>query len=146
MSMKANSMQNLAIVYHGRNAYCINFVFVTKDDAYNLIKNGNIIDKGSTMNFSPNKTPVEIINEGGFGGSYFRDLYSGVNGKWYRNSKKEFHFLKDIDPKLYLSNYYDVNVNKYGVKCGTSLRYWKIKDGFVNKILMVGFNGIVEII
>ena len=53
------------------------------------------------MNFTPNKTPVEIISEGAFGGTYFIDIYSGVNGKWYRNSWKEFDFLKDIDPKLY---------------------------------------------
>ena len=25
------------------------------------------------MNFSPNKTPIEIIKEGAFGGTYFRD-------------------------------------------------------------------------
>ena len=30
------------------------------------------------MNFSPNKTPVEIIKEGAFGGTYFRDIYSGA--------------------------------------------------------------------
>ena len=30
------------------------------------------------MNFTPNKTPVEIISEGAFGGTYFRDIYSGV--------------------------------------------------------------------
>ena len=33
------------------------------------------------MNFSPNKTPIEII-KGGFGGTYFRDIYSGFNKKW----------------------------------------------------------------
>ena len=27
----------------------------------------------------------------------------------------------------YCSNYYDVGVNKYGVKCGTSLRFWENK-------------------
>ena len=27
------------------------------------------------MNFSPNKTPVDIIKEGAFGGTYFRDIY-----------------------------------------------------------------------
>ena len=32
------------------------------------------------MNFTPNKTPVETISEGAFGGTYFRDIYSGVNG------------------------------------------------------------------
>ena len=45
MSMKANSMQNLAIVYHGENAYHIIFVFMSKKDAFNLIKNAVIIDK-----------------------------------------------------------------------------------------------------
>ena len=34
------------------------------------------------MDFSTNRTPVEIIQEGAFGGTYFRDIYSGVNGKW----------------------------------------------------------------
>ena len=38
------------------------------------------------MNFSPNKTPTEVIREGAFGGAYFRDIYSGVNVKWYKNS------------------------------------------------------------
>ena len=85
------------------------------------------------MNFTPNKTPVEIISEGAFGGTYFRDIYSGVNGKWYRNSWKEFDFLKDIDPKLYSSNYYDVRVNKYNIKCGTSLRFWENK-GWIRDI------------
>ena len=33
------------------------------------------------MNFSPNKTPIEVIREGAFGGTYFRDIYSGINGK-----------------------------------------------------------------
>ena len=84
------------------------------------------------MNFTPNKTLVEIISEGAFGGTYFRDIYSGVNGKWYRNSWKEFDFLKDIDPKLYSSNYYDVRVNKNGVKCSTSLRFWENK-GWINE-------------
>ena len=41
-----------------------------------------------------------------------------------RKSWKEFDQLKDIEKKYYRSNYYDVSVNKYGVKCGTSLRYW----------------------
>ena len=45
MSMKANSMQNLAIVYHGENAYRVIFVFTSKKDAFNLIKNAVIIDK-----------------------------------------------------------------------------------------------------
>ena len=60
ISIKATSMQHLAIIYHGGNAYRINFVFISKDDAINLIKNTNIIDKKEYYNA-------------------FRDIYSGVN-------------------------------------------------------------------
>ena len=38
------------------------------------------------MDFGAHKTPVEVIKEGAFGGTYFRDIYSGVNGKLYRKS------------------------------------------------------------
>ena len=49
------------------------------------------------MNFSPNKTPIEVIREGAFGGTYFRDVYSGINVKWHKNSWKEFLHLKNTD-------------------------------------------------
>ena len=42
-----------------------------------------------------------------------------------------FNQLKNIDAKFYASDYYDVNVNKYGVKCRTSLRFWEIKAGLI---------------
>ena len=79
------------------------------------------------MGFGANKTPVKIIKEGAFGGTYFRDIYSGINGKWYRKSWKELDELKNIDQKYYCSSYYDASVNKYGVKCGTSLRFQENK-------------------
>ena len=91
------------------------------------------------MGFSPNKTPIEIIKEGAFGGTYFRDIYSGINEKWYKNSWKEFVHLKNIDAKFYASGYYDVNVNKYGVKCGTSLGTGQVEDQkMINDKLIVG--------
>ena len=40
------------------------------------------------MDFSPNKTPIEIIKEGSFGGTCFRDIYSNVTGKWQKNHGK----------------------------------------------------------
>ena len=36
---------------------------------------------------------------------------------WYKNLWKEFVELKNIDAKFYASDCYDVNMNKYGVKC-----------------------------
>ena len=62
------------------------------------------------MDFCPNKTPVEIIKEGAFGGTYFRDIYSSIYEKWYKNSWKEFVHLKNNDAKFYASGYYNVNV------------------------------------
>ena len=60
------------------------------------------------MDFSPNKTKIEIIREGAFGGTYFRNIYSGVNEKLYKNLWKEFDQLKNIDAKFYASDYCDV--------------------------------------
>ena len=85
------------------------------------------------MDFGANKTTIKVINEFAFGGSYFRDIQSGVNGKWYRKSWKEFDQLKDIDQKYYCSSYYDVSVNIYGVKCGTSLIFSE-NNGWINEI------------
>ena len=38
------------------------------------------------MDFGPNISPVRLIKKGSFGGTYFRDIYSVVNNKWYRDS------------------------------------------------------------
>ena len=40
------------------------------------------------MDFGANKTPVEVIRKGPFGGTYFGDIYSGINGEWYKKSWK----------------------------------------------------------
>ena len=53
------------------------------------------------MDFNPNKTPIEVIREGAFRGTYFRDIYSDINGKWYKNSWKEFDQLKNIDQNIF---------------------------------------------
>ena len=68
------------------------------------------------MDYGANRTPVEVIR-GGALGTHFRDIYSGVTGKWYKTSWKEFDQLKNIAQKFYNSDYYNVDVNKYGVKC-----------------------------
>ena len=60
-------------------------------------------------------------------GLIFRDIYSGINGKWYKISWKEFDQLKNIDAKFYTLDSYDKKLNKYTVKTGTSLRFWENK-------------------
>ena len=49
MSIKAISMHNLCIGYNNGNANRINFAFMSKNDALNLIKNAVIIDKKGTL-------------------------------------------------------------------------------------------------
>ena len=87
------------------------------------------------MELNPDKTTTEITKEGAFGGSYFRDIYSGINGTWYRKSWKEFHQLKHIDANFYASVYYDKNLKKYKVKTRT---FWENK-GWINEINRYGW-------
>ena len=82
------------------------------------------------MDFGASKT---LIREGAFGGTYFLDIYSGIIGKWYKKSWEEFDQLKDIDQKYYCASYYVHSVNKYGDKCGTSLRFSENKE-WINEI------------
>ena len=49
MSMKAVSMQNLTIINHNGNYDCVIFAFMTKKDAYNLIKNAIIMGEKGTL-------------------------------------------------------------------------------------------------
>ena len=58
------------------------------------------------IHFCAIKTPVEVIKEGAFGGTYFRDIYFFVNGKWYKKSWKEFNELNNIDQTYYCSNWF----------------------------------------
>ena len=73
-----------------------------------------------------------------FRGTYFREIYSSVNGKWYKKAWKEFDQLKNINQKFHSSDYYDVSVNKYGAKCRKLLRFWENK-GWINEIDLYGW-------
>ena len=86
------------------------------------------------MKFGANKTAVEVIKEWTIKeGTYFGDIYSGGTQQWYKKSRKEFDQFKDLDHNIFCSNYYDVSVSKYGVKCGTLLKFWENK-GWINEI------------
>ena len=75
------------------------------------------------MEYNPNKIPAKIIHEGALRGTYFRDIYSSVNGNWYKSDGKNLiswkKFIRSIIAQV------DVTYNKYGLKCGTSLRFWE---------------------
>ena len=55
---------------------------VNKNEAANILINSVLEDKGIlSMDFGANKTPVKGIKEGTFGEKYFREIYSGANGR-----------------------------------------------------------------
>ena len=47
--MKAVSMKNLGIINHNGNHYRVNFAFMSKKDAFNLIKNTRIMGEKGTL-------------------------------------------------------------------------------------------------
>ena len=49
MSLKAVSIKNLAIINHNGNHYRVNFAFMSKKDASNLIKNAVIMDEKEAL-------------------------------------------------------------------------------------------------
>ena len=38
------------------------------------------------MDFKPNISPIDVMEKGTFGGTYFRNIYSNVNDKFYKNT------------------------------------------------------------
>ena len=79
--------------------------------------------------FTPNLTPRQMFQMGSFGGTYWRPIYSGVNGKDYKNVHKRYpKAWWDGIPETNLSSLdYDKEKNKYKVKVGTSLDFWESK-------------------
>ena len=98
---------------------------MTRSDAINCFNSSQLDGKGSLLiqTLVQKKTPIEVTKKGQFRINYFRDIYSGIDSKCYRKSWKELDDCKNIDKKYCCSNYYDANINKYGVKCGTSLKF-----------------------
>lgn len=76
--------------------------------------------------FRPNLTPREVIEQGAFGGGYFRPIHSNVTGQDHVDAHLEFpDAFGELDAGLLTRAVYDETVNKYGVKCGGSLAMWQ---------------------
>lgn len=82
--------------------------------------------------FRPNLTPREIFEQGAFGGTYWRPIYSGVTNKSYKNQHHKYNFFSTIPEDMMSSEICDISKNKYKKHSGTSLEYWESK-GWINK-------------
>lgn len=93
--------------------------------------NGEIIFK-DYPEFIPNLTPKEIFELGSFGGTYWRPIYSSVTNKNYKNMHKKYpkSWWKNIPESSLTRSWedYDIKINHYGVKVGTTLEFWEEKN------------------
>ena len=79
--------------------------------------------------FLPNLTPREMFKLGSFGGTYWRPIYSSITKRRYVTDWKKHpaSWWKGIPDDKMISSTYDSHKNKYGVKVGTSLKFWENK-------------------
>ncbi|PSS00883.1 hypothetical protein BD289DRAFT_360312 [Coniella lustricola] len=99
----------------------------TRDDA-------GVFHFDSHSDFTPNKSPAELLREGAFGGSYFRPLYSKKLGITISDDYLELpkSWYEGLDCSYYLtSSTYDPEANKFKVACGQSIEEWEA-SGWIN--------------
>ncbi|KAI3399751.1 hypothetical protein diail_5819 [Diaporthe ilicicola] len=88
----------------------------------------------SHPDFTPNKTPAEVLREGAFGGSYFRPLYSKRLRTTVAGDDGELPaaWAAGLDGARYLTSAgYDADANKFKVACGQSIEQWE-EAGWIN--------------
>ena len=82
--------------------------------------------------FIPNLSPRDMFKLGSFGGTYWRPIKSKFYDTKLRNAHKKYpnswwagipteHLTTPFDE-------YDKSINKYGVKVGTTLKFWESKN------------------
>tara|TARA_B110001469_G_C9610417_1_gene303646 strand:+ start:780 stop:1331 length:552 start_codon:yes stop_codon:yes gene_type:complete len=84
--------------------------------------------------FTPNLTPREMFKLGSFGGTYWRPIYCQLNKQKYKNEHLKYpkSWWKNIPDNFLTEPEYNVKLNKYNVKVGTSLEFWT-KKNWINK-------------
>jgi len=96
---------------------------------------GVLVFKDS-KDFQPNLSPKEILQDGSFGGTYFRPIKSSITGLKYDKQWEELpqSWLEGLNIKRKVSSStYDVNMNIYKVKCGGDLDMWESKGWIVKQ-------------
>ena len=82
--------------------------------------------------FKPNLTPEKIYRLGSFGGTYWRPIDSKITNESYKNAHLEFpdSWWEGLPDSWLVTEWkdYDKKINRYGVKVGTTLRFWERKN------------------
>lgn len=89
--------------------------------------------------FTPNLSPREIFEQGAFGGTYWRKIYSRVTGQTYEGQWQDISSLvamvqEDPNKQNLLDQpltRFNVKLNKYKAKSGSTLEEWE-NNGWIN--------------
>jgi hypothetical protein len=78
--------------------------------------------------FKPNLTPLKMFRLGSFGGTYWRPIKH--KGILLENQHKKYNW--NLNDSILTKNFsdYDIKINKYKVKVGTTLSFWR-KKGWI---------------
>ena len=97
------------------------------------------------MDFGGNKMPIEVILKSALGRTYFRDSYSGVNGKWYKSHGNNLIswkiLIRGIIAEVTLMLVF-INLVLSAEHCQD---FEKINTGLMKQIVMHGFCSILDI-
>lgn len=79
--------------------------------------------------FTPNKSPLEVLSEGAFGGTYYHPLRSRALGITVRDDHEsdlpsDWIAALNVEKQL-TRDEYEPETNKYGVRCGQSIEEWE---------------------
>ncbi|QIW97794.1 hypothetical protein AMS68_003312 [Peltaster fructicola] len=83
---------------------------------------------GDYPDFTPNKSPEEMLREGCFGGQYYRPVRSRKLGIVIQNDWTELpsSWIEGLNAETHLINLeYDTDINKFKVACGQSIEEWE---------------------
>ena len=107
----------------------VNVVDISKQSKVRVkpIKRANHIHFSDHPDFRPNLSPKDVLQMGSFGGTYYRPIHSTVVNKNFRNQHKKYNW--DLPDNMVTKpfNEYDISINKYKVKVGTTLDFWESK-------------------
>ncbi|GAC96782.1 hypothetical protein PHSY_004366 [Pseudozyma hubeiensis SY62] len=99
---------------------------------------GALVFEEEYSQFRPNVTPDEMLREGAFGGTAFRDYHSRVLGRSIdveaELAELPEHWLEDLDvDDMLRRDQLEPSVNKFKVKAGQSLEDWE-KAGWIRPL------------
>ena len=80
----------------------VRFVFEDNKLYPKLFLDKILCSRNVKMNFGANKTPIEVIKEGAFGGTYSRGIYSGVTRNWLKKIMERIWSVEKYWSKIIL--------------------------------------------